>query len=265
LSDAREQRLVFGEVAEVYDRARPGYPSALVDDVLAFTTSPPARALEVGAGTGKATVAFARRGLDLTALEPSPEMAAVARHNLRSLPQVTLLVSSFEDYEPRAGRFDLVFSAQAWHWVDAALRYLKAHALLEVEGVLATFWNRPVWGESTLGRALDHVYEKCAPELRARGVGLPGLGQSGGSDDEVSEMEGSGLFEGVQKREYRWGETYDAERYVELLTTQSDHRMLDDARRQRVLDGVREVIDAHGGQLALDYVTELYLGRRVSS
>ncbi len=55
-TNANDQRLAFGSVAELYDRARPSYPEALVDDVIAFAgVMPPTRLLEVGAGTGKAT------------------------------------------------------------------------------------------------------------------------------------------------------------------------------------------------------------------
>jgi hypothetical protein len=54
---------VFGEVAELYDQARPSYPAVLFDDVIAFAPQSP-RVLEVGAGTGKATVLLAERGLE---------------------------------------------------------------------------------------------------------------------------------------------------------------------------------------------------------
>src|ERR1039458_4096462 len=83
-AEGREQRFIFGEVAELYDRARAGYSATLVDDVLSFVgvDSDRLRALEVGAGTGKATVAFAVRGLEILALEPSLEMATVARRRV---------------------------------------------------------------------------------------------------------------------------------------------------------------------------------------
>jgi ubiquinone/menaquinone biosynthesis C-methylase UbiE len=85
----RQQRLVFGEVAELYDRARAGYPEALIDDVISFAggDGPSLRALEVGAGTGKATMGFATRGLEILALEPSADMAAVARRNCQQFPK----------------------------------------------------------------------------------------------------------------------------------------------------------------------------------
>ena len=67
----------FGAVADEYERMRPGYPAELVGDVVGFAFGTVDRALEVGAGTGKATLAFADRGIAVTALEPDKAMAAV--------------------------------------------------------------------------------------------------------------------------------------------------------------------------------------------
>src|ERR1700712_1812259 len=66
-----EQRLAFGSVAELYDRARPSYPPGAIDDVVAHAGLQTGdTVLEVGAGTGKATVLLAQRGLGVLALEP---------------------------------------------------------------------------------------------------------------------------------------------------------------------------------------------------
>ena len=85
-----EQRLAFGRFAELYDRARPTYPAAAVDAVIQFgALVPPAGIPEIGAGTGKATELLASRGLGVLALEPSPEMARIARANCERLPFIT--------------------------------------------------------------------------------------------------------------------------------------------------------------------------------
>ena len=77
---AVEQRLVFGEVAEQYDRARPSYPDELFDAIIEHGGLHAGdAALEIGAGTGKATRGFVARGLAVHALEPSPGMARVLR------------------------------------------------------------------------------------------------------------------------------------------------------------------------------------------
>jgi trans-aconitate methyltransferase len=115
----REPRLVFGTVAERYDRVRPSYPSVLVDEVIALAGDGPA--LEVGAGTGKATLLFAQRGFAVHAVEPSAEMASIARQRCADFPDVTIEESDFEDWHGDRHTFALVFSAQAWHWVAPEL------------------------------------------------------------------------------------------------------------------------------------------------
>jgi len=124
---ATPQRLVFGDVAELYDRSRPSYPDALIDDVIAAAPlREGGRALEVGAGTGKATRLFARRGVPVLAIEPSPGMAAVARRNLASFADVEIIESDFERWDPAGERFALLYSAQAWHWIDSEVRFARA-------------------------------------------------------------------------------------------------------------------------------------------
>src|SRR4051812_13872094 len=110
-----ERRVIFGETVELYDAARPDYPAALIDDVIA--ASGPGPALEVGAGTGKATVAVAARGVDLTCIEPDPRMAGTLRRNVAAYPAVRVVDATFESWPPDRG-YGLLYSAQAWHWVD---------------------------------------------------------------------------------------------------------------------------------------------------
>ena len=62
--------LSFGVVAEAYERFRPAYPVELLDMVMTYAGRPVRTALEIGAGTGKATRLFAQRGVMVTAVEP---------------------------------------------------------------------------------------------------------------------------------------------------------------------------------------------------
>lgn len=257
----REQRLVFGEVAETYDRARPGYPASLVEHVVSTVgLGASDRVLEVGCGTGKATVPFAARGLRVVALEPDEDMAALARRNCREL-DVTVLTTSFEDWAADDEPFGMLMSAQAWHWVRAELRLAKAHDVLAPEGALALFWNRPDWPETPLRRAIDEVYERVAPGLGARTPGRSA--QDAGRRACVDELDASPLFADVSFSEHAWSTSYETARYLDLLDTQSDHRLLDAEQRARLLRGVADAIDAEGGEIAVAYFADLYLARRV--
>lgn len=257
----REQRLVFGEDAELYDRARPSYPPALLDDVAGLVGTP-ARTLDVGCGTGKATVPLARRGLGGVAVEADPSMAAVARRNLAPHPGWRVEVSDFEAWQPgdRLAPFDLVCSAQAWHWIDPEVRYAKAHSLLRPGGWLALWWNRPVEEETPLRAAMEEAYESLAPELPARGIGPRGIGTRGTATVEAVP---AGLaFAEVLRRSYSWSQRYTAAEWTALLRTQSDHRLMEPRRREALLGEVGRLIEDHGDVYTHPYVSLLWAARK---
>jgi SAM-dependent methyltransferase len=262
MTDApREQRLVFGEVAETYDRARPGYPPALVDDVISLARLDAGdRVLEVGCGTGKATVQFAARGLDMTCLEPSESMAAVARRNCERFPRVAIETGSFEEWRLERGAFRLLVSAQAWHWVSPEARLTKAYDTLAPGATLAVFWNTVEWRDAHMRAAVDDLYERLVPDLIARRPGFPGTRST--RQLSVQELDDSTLFESISSRQYPWSETYTTDSYLALLSTHSDHRMLSADAFQRLAEGLARLIDDSGGTLRVDYVTRLHVARR---
>lgn len=220
------------------------------------------RALEVGAGTGKATVAFAAHGLGIVALEPSAAMAAVARRNCEPFPNVRLETSTFEDWALEANPFDLVFSAQAWHWVEPEVRYAKAAEALVAGGTLALFWHRTAWQGEHLRAELEDLYLRLVPELYAKDPGFPGLTQPQGDDRLADEITASGLFGNPTLREHPWSATFTADSFVELLLTQSDHRLLPESTRAELFEAVRDIVAAHGGKVVIPHVTLLALAHR---
>jgi SAM-dependent methyltransferase len=131
-------RSTFNEDAERYDRARPRYPVQLFDDLAAAAAPPAAPLLEIGCGTGQATVALAERGYRIVAVELGPEMAVVARRNLARFDGVEVVTAAFEDWPLPDEPFDVVFSATAFHWVDPAVRVSKSADALRPGGILAT-------------------------------------------------------------------------------------------------------------------------------
>jgi SAM-dependent methyltransferase len=256
-SQPREQRLVFGEVAERYDRARPTYPAKLVGDVAEILGLPArARVLEVGTGTGKATPLWADAGYEVVCLEPSEEMAAIARRNFSERGNVTVETTGFEDWELEPEGFDLVTAAQAWHWVPEDVGLPKAHDALRPTGGVALFWNWERERPTNIDVVFDDVYQRFAPDL----VKEP-LKQRVG---EVmrERLTASPLFGDVVVRRYPWEKLYTAETYVDLLGTHSDHRMLPDDARTRLHDGVAEVIDGLGGTVTIGYTTEVLVAPR---
>jgi SAM-dependent methyltransferase len=251
----RPRRLVFGEVAGLYDRARPGYPASLIDDLVTWA-QPGARALEIGAGTGKATRLLGARGVSVLGIEPSAEMAAYARVATEPLGNVEIIESDFERWRPDGLTFPLAYAAQAWHWVDQESGYAHARATLAPGGHLVAFWNRPAWGDIELRRALSDVYRQTVPELPPDGPMHPDNPGVGAADEPWARAIAAtdGLTD-PSERVYEWSLDYTARSYVSLLGTMSEVRLLGDADRQALLEAVGETIERHSGRLTMPMAT----------
>lgn len=255
-----EQRAVFDRVADLYDRARPGYPDALFDRVAAYAElASGARVLEVGCGTGQATRSFARRGLRMTCLEPGANLAALARERLAGCRDVEIAVETFEAWRPPAEPFRLVTSAQAFHWVTPEVRFQKAAAVLRTEGPIALFGNVPVPQAGPLHASIQRAYAQCAPTFHAR---LPGSGRDPVGRPMRDELADAPEFGPVLAETFAWQRDYDADRYGELMQTQSDHQLLPPDELMALVDAVRERIARHGGTLRIHYEARLLLARR---
>jgi SAM-dependent methyltransferase len=272
MAEERERlRTTFDEEALLYDRARPGYPEALFEDVVVLSGIPPGgRILEIGCGTGQATLPFARRGYRIRCIELGENLAAVARSNLAAYPQVEVRTGAFEEWTVEEGAFDLAVAATAFHWLDPAVAYPKSARALRAGGTIALFWNLHVQGEPT-GRppadrgffaAVQEVYRRETPEIVGDDRPLP-------RPDEVpepvrDEIKKTGLFGEVTVRRYTWDVEYDTASYLDVLNTYSGHRSLTPAARARLLGGIAALIDTEfGGRITKSYLTLLYLARRL--
>ena len=237
----------FDRRAALYDAARPGYPEALVDDLLDRTGA--RRIVEIGAGTGKATALFARRGCAITALEPGAHLAALLRRNV---PSATVIETTFEAW-PEAPH-DLVMAAQSWHWVEPSVRYAKAAA---VAPALAIISNEKAALPRELQAELDAAYRHHAPAMaeEPRDRVAAKRAQLGG------ELAASGLFGELDVKLYPWTHSYAARAYVHLLDTYSDHIVLPDAARRALYAEIRAVIERRGGAIEIPYVTMLFFAK----
>jgi SAM-dependent methyltransferase len=241
--EAREPlRRTFDSTADRYDAARPTYPEELFDDLVDLTGLPAgARLLEVGCGTGKATLPLLRRGFTIDCVELGAQLAQEARRRLAGLP-AEIHVESFETWNGELASFDLVYAATAWHWVDPAVRYARAHELLREGGHLAV-WNAlhafPE-GFDPFFTEIQEVYDEIG-ESYGEAWPPPPPDQA---PDLSAEIEASGLFENVSVRRYLWERQYTADEYIALLETFSGHISMDAWKRERLYGEVRRRIDS---------------------
>jgi SAM-dependent methyltransferase len=251
----------FDAVAELYERARPSYPAGLFDDLGSFLGAG-ASVLEIGCGTGKATVPLAARGFRLTCVELGPRLAQIARRNLEPFRDAEVVVADFDRWEPR-GRFDAAVAFTAFHWLDPRTRYARCAAALRDGGVLAVATTQHVLpaGGDDFFRAVQEDYEAVLPDDPATKRGGPGPPEA--ATGLAAEMEASGRFRHEAQRRHLWDVVYSADEYLAVLATYSGNRALDPEVRQELFERIRRRIEARpGGRVRKTYLALLDVARR---
>ncbi|HEY7965714.1 MAG TPA: class I SAM-dependent methyltransferase [Solirubrobacteraceae bacterium] len=238
----------FGAAAELYDRARPTYPPALIDHLLRDGAR---RVLDVGCGTGIASRLLADRGCQVLGVEVDPRMAAVA-----AAKGLDVEVSPFESWPDGGRRFDLVIAAQAWHWIDPEAGTTRAAEVLVPGGRLEVFWNlgeRP----KHVREALADVYARLEPDLQSEPRPAERI------DEAVAAFAACPLLGAPEQSEFSWQQRYDTAGWLERLATRSEYRTLPERRRERLLRAVGEAIEQIGGSFVEQHRTVLAGAPRV--
>jgi SAM-dependent methyltransferase len=254
--DYKRLRATFNQAAELYDRVRPRYPPALIGDLAELAgIGPGCRVLEIGPGTGQATVPLAERGCQIVAVELGAELAAVARRNLARFPHVQIVTAKFEDWPLPAEPFDVVLAATAFHWIDPAVRVSKAADALRPDGMLAVIATHHIaGGDEAFFAEVQGCYERWDPETPP-GLRLPTAAEIPTASDELDH---SGRFGPASFRRYEWEQPYSTAGYLEVLRTYSGHRAMEPTAQANLLDCIAGLIDTgYGGRISKRYLTEL--------
>jgi SAM-dependent methyltransferase len=264
--DRRDLGRVFNEVPELYDRVRPRYPDELFADLAAITgMDEKSSVLEVGCGTGQATRSLAALGCSVTAVEPGAGMAALARQRIATFRNVEVEKSTFEEWDDRGRRFDVLVAASAWHWVDPSVGWRRAHDVLCPGGWMALLGNvvvrRP--GEPEVYAETADLHEQLSP-------GNPDWGHPPLEDDVRTTDDGWGLVDGPGSlfgptlvRWYPTVQWFDADGFADLLRSTSPYRRLDRDVREPLLDAIADRIRTRmDDRASRRYLSVLRVGQR---
>lgn len=150
----------YNSIAEEYENTRPNYPAELFDRLLTHTRiNESSNLLEIGAGTGKATMPLAQKGFNIDCIEIEARMAEILKVKSFFYPKVNVIVNSFESWNnEKQMLYDLIYSAQAFHWIDEKIKYKKCYELLNGNGQIALFWYLSVFVRDEILNTINSVF-----------------------------------------------------------------------------------------------------------
>lgn len=237
--------------AQGYDEGRPDYPAEAWEIVLRhLDVGPGDRVVEVGPGTGQATGRLLGTGAEVHAVEPGGDLSALLRRRF-STTRLTVQTSGLETADLVPGTADAVASATAFHWVDPDLGIPVLRRVLKPGGRLCLWWN--VYRDPA-SQSVDPV-----DAFVRRSTRLPNTRGLNGILDELDlpqRLHDAG-FVAIEQHTVRWTGTHDETSLVALFASFSDMRKRPAPERDRVLDGLRELVRAEGGTVMRAYTTPI--------
>ena len=254
-------RLTFDEVPELYDRMRPTYVSELFSDIFSYSKlNKDSRVLEIGIGTGQATLPFLEAGCDVTAIELGSELAEYSIDKYKKYTNLKVINVDFMDYECLENCFDVIYSATAFHWIPEQDGYKKVYNLLKSGGTFARFRNHPYRDKDNelLSEAIENLYKEFFPNAN-KGNPIEYNVEDAATLSNLSIKYG---FNDAEYKMYKRIRTLSSDEYIGLLHTYSDHRALGKDALSKFSDKIADAIYANGEKINIYDTIDLQLARK---
>lgn len=249
----------FDLTAVDYDRIRPMYADEIYRDIFAYKDiGRDSQVLEIGMGTGKATVPFLDRQCRLTGIEPGENLAALARERLKDYSNLTIVNQTLQDYQCEDGTFDLIYAATAFHWIPEEYGYRRVFSLLKKGGAFARFAYHagPDRGRRELAEEIQGIYALYMQPKKEYKV----FGEA--EAEKTAQTALAYGFTDIRHSLYYKKKDFTSDEYMALLTTYPDHMKLEEEPRRKLFEGIHRAIDRSGGTITIYYSMDLELARK---
>lgn len=260
-------RLTFNEDALNYDRLRPTYTDELFNDVIRLSRlNSSKKALEIGIGTGQATLPFLKTGCKITAIEIGDKLAQFSREKFTQFKYFEVINQDFEGVQLDENAYDLIYSASAFHWISQEIGLPKVYRLLKNGGMFAWFSVQPAPAKehTDIHEEFQKVYHKYSRFLGDST--LPDLEMRQKQAEEKRLNRSNALkqygFVDVTDKLYYGSRTFNAEDYTTLISTYSNHKAMPEDIRIPFLKEIAGIINTCGGKFTFSDTMILCMGRK---
>lgn len=260
--DAKRESEMFDQAAAYYDQFRPGYPSEIIETIIEQTKlSEDSKVIEIGSGSGKATEYFKDYGFSIRCIDPGEKLVERGNKNYQDYPNIKFERGRFEELEIEEGAYDLIYAAQAFHWVPQPIGYQNCARMLKENGYIAPFWNMYLMKDDNpadqellklsnqYGGFADFVNEEQC-ENRIRSI--------------INGIESSGLFDTPTVYKHLWKQEYTASDYYGFVLTGNRFIQLPEEQKEMARLEIQDYVRKYGGKIIRPYLCVLYLAHKKS-
>ncbi len=254
----------FNTNAETYEKIRPGYVDELYNDIFEMIDiNKDSNVIEIGIGGGQATLPILKTNCKLTAVEYGENLANVCNEKFKNYPNFSTVVGKFEDVYFEDNSFDLIYSASAFHWIPEEIGYKKVYDMLKSGGVFARFSNAPYLdkGNEDLSNEIQNIYKKYYYNFYNKKYEEP---KEYTDEDAIvrAKIATKYGFIDIDYRLYKRTRTFNANEYIKLLSTYSDHIAIDEDIRDEFFKQIEIAINQFGGSINIYDTINLQLARK---
>lgn len=250
-----DKRLTFNEEVTNYDKYRPRYCKELFDSIIEYAgLDDKKKAIEVGIGTGQATTPILQTGCFVTAIELGDKLASYSKAKFSEYDNFTVHNIAFEDCKFSGNSIDLIYSGTAFHWIPEEVGYRKAYDMLRSGGTIALFWNRPSVESPDIHNDFQAIYAKYRLEAPIK--------DKQEVYNKIMESINRYGFTDLQFKLMYQTRSLNAEEYVSLLNTYSDHLAMENDIRNQLYTEIKEVINRYGGNVIIHDTIDLYMAKK---
>jgi len=264
MDNRKELGATFDTEASKYDKMRPGYADELFQAIFEYVKiGEGSRVVEVGSGSGQATLPVLKTGCELTSVEYGENFSRILMKKFGGYKGFKVITGKFEDVDLEDDAYDLVFSATAFHWVPEELGYPKVYSALKSGGAFARFANRPRNSQNApeLAAEFDALYE----EYYNKAYDIKSGTKKWFTEEkakEISQIPAKYGFTDITYKLFYRERVFTADEYIQLLGTYSDHIAIEETIRNEFFSKIAAAINHHGGKIIISDTMDLELARK---
>lgn len=254
----------FNTAVSAYEKFRPTYPDELYKMIFDYITlNESSSAIEIGIGSGQATLPILKIGCNLTAVEYGAEFAALCNEKFREYHNFDVITNRFEDTNFVDDTCDLVYSATAFHWIPESVGYTKVFSVLKSGGAFARFANHPYRdkGNLPLSEEVDRIYGEYYYKFYNKKQDVLTEYDENQASQRAKIAEKYGFID-IKYSLFHRTRTFSANEYIMLLGTYSDHIAIEESIRKEFFSKIEEAINNHGGSITVYDTIDLQLARK---